>query len=430
MPRALYSLLLYLIQPLIWLRLFLRGQKAPAYRQRWSERYALCMTRRAKLPSGGILLHSVSVGETLAAIPLVRALQSRYPALPITITTMTPTGSERVTATFGQQVSHCYLPYDLPDVMARFYRHLQPVLVVVMETELWPNMIHQAHQRGIPLIVANARLSERSAKGYGKIRSLMAQTLPEITQIAAQTTDDGARFIQLGLPKSHLTITGSIKFDISVSPELHVQSQQLRQQWAAQRLVWIAASTHQGEESLILQAHQALLHTHPDLLLIIVPRHPERFAEVIAQTVGTGLSCITRSSGDIPTSATHVVIGDSMGELMLLYGIADIAFVGGSLIERGGHNPLEPAAHGIPIIMGPHRFNFKEIGEKLTTAQTLTTVSDAHSLTTTLQQLLQDSALRTTQGHNALAVLKQNQGALERLLQVIDQHLSQQGNRS
>lgn len=420
MLQSLYTFLLYLIQPLIWIRLWLRGRKIPAYRQRWAERYGFC---DGKVEPGGILLHSVSVGETLAAIPLVRALRYRYPTLPITVTTMTPTGSERTQSAFGKDVHHVYLPYDLPDAINRFLNTVRPRLVIIMETELWPNIITALYKRDIPLVVANARLSARSANGYQKLGRFMRMLLQRITLIAAQNAEDGERFIKLGLKRSQLTITGSLKFDISVTPELAARAITLRSQWASRRPVWIASSTHEGEERIILQAHRQLLTRFPDLLLILVPRHPERFKSVEEMGQKSHFATTLRSSGEIPSAATQVVIGDTMGELMLLYGIADLAFVGGSLIERGGHNPLEPAAHAIPVLMGPHTFNFKDICSKLQKAEALLTVTDAASLEKEITRLLTDDSYRRYYGHHAVNVLRENQGALQRLLQLLEPYL-------
>ncbi|WP_312462316.1 lipid IV(A) 3-deoxy-D-manno-octulosonic acid transferase [Pantoea endophytica] len=408
---TLYTALLYLIQPLIWLRLWLRGRKAPAYRKRWAERYGYCS---GKVLPHGIVLHSVSVGETLAAVPLVRALRHRYPTLPITVTTMTPTGKD---------VHHVYLPYDLPGSINRFLDTVDPRLVIIMETELWPNIIRILHQRKIPLVIANARLSERSAKGYKKLGGFMRDLLQRITLIAAQNAEDGDRFLSLGLKRSHLTVTGSLKFDISVTPELAAKAVTLRRQWASRRPVWIATSTHEGEEAIVLDAHRRLLQQFPDLLLILVPRHPERFKDACDLTQKRGFSFILRSSGEIPSSSTQVVIGDTMGELMMLYGIADLAFVGGSLVERGGHNPLEPAAHAIPVLMGPHIWNFKDICAKLQQAEGLITVTDVVSLQKEVANLLQDDDYRRYYGRHAVEVLHQNQGALQRLLQLLEPHL-------
>ena len=420
--ELLYTTLLYLIQPFVWVRLLLRSRKAPAYRKRWLERYGFC---RGKVAPDGILLHSVSVGETLTAIPLVRALRHRYPNLPITVTTMTPTGSERAQSAFGKNVHHVYLPYDLPGAMSRFFDTTRPKLVIVMETELWPNMITILHKRKIPLVIANARLSERSARGYKKLGHFTRRLMSRITLIAAQNEEDGQRFIDLGLKRNQLTVTGSLKFDISVTPELAARAITLRSQWAPHRKVWIAASTHDGEEQIILEAHRKLLESFPDLLLILVPRHPERFADAQALVRKAGFSYILRSSNEIPSSSTQVVIGDSMGELMLLYGIADIAFVGGSLVERGGHNPLEPAAHAIPVLMGTHTFNFKDICAKLQQAGGLITVTDGEAIVKEVSTLLTDEDYRLYTGHHAVEFLHQNQGALQRLLQILQPYLPQ-----
>ncbi len=423
--ESLYTALLYLIQPFVWLRLLLRSRKAPAYRKRWAERYGFC---RGKVAPDGIMLHSVSVGETLAAIPLVRALRHRYPTMPITVTTMTPTGSERVQSAFGKNVHHVYLPYDLPCAMNRFLDTVRPKLVIVMETELWPNMITALHNRKIPLVIANARLSERSAKGYKKLGNFTRRLMSKITLIAAQNEEDAGRFLELGLKRSQLTVTGSLKFDISVTPELAARAITLRRQWAPRRKVWIATSTHDGEESIILDAHRQLLAKFPDLLLILVPRHPERFKDAKDLVQKNGFSYTLRSSGEIPSGSTQVVIGDSMGELMLLYGIADLAFVGGSLVERGGHNPLEPAAHAIPVLMGPHIFNFKDICARLQQADGMITVSDAGSLVNEITTLLTDEDYRLYYGRHAVEVLHQNQGALQRLLQLLQPYLPQRSH--
>lgn len=420
-----YQVLLYLIQPMIWLRLLLRSRKAPAYRKRWAERYGYCT---GKVRPSGIMLHSVSVGETLAAIPLVRALRHHYPYLPITMTTMTPTGSERVQSAFGKDVHHVYLPYDLPGSIKRFLDQVDPKLVIIMETELWPNLINVLYQRHIPLVIANARLSSRSAAVYKKIGGFVRNILHRITLIAAQNQEDGDRFVEIGLKRSQLTVTGSLKFDISVTPELAARAVTLRRQWAPRRPVWIATSTHDGEERILLAAQRKLLEKHPDLLLILVPRHPERFSTAKDLVQKAGFSYILRSRSEIPSGSTQIVIGDTMGELMLLYGIVDLAFVGGSLVERGGHNPLEAAAHAIPVLMGPHTFNFNDICAKLSQAKGLITVADIDSLVKEVETLLTDEDYRRYYGRHAVEVLYQNQGALQRLLQLLEPHLPPRGH--
>ncbi|MDF7666822.1 lipid IV(A) 3-deoxy-D-manno-octulosonic acid transferase [Orbaceae bacterium ESL0727] len=421
--QIVYTVLLYLIQPLIWLRLLWRSRKIPAYRKRIAERYGFC---KDKVKPDGILVHAVSVGETVAAIPLIQALQKIYPTYPITVTTMTPTGSERVTTLLGDRVSHVYLPYDLPDAMHRFLSQLRPKLVIIMETELWPTLICQLHKRHIPLIIANARLSARSAKGYAKLGNTIRHLLTKIPLIAAQNRADGDRFLQLGLPANQLAITGSIKFDIHLTNEQKQRIAALKAQWQIKRPVWIAASTHTGEDERILATFKQLLTTYPDLLLILVPRHPERFRTVEKLIRDQQLSYCCLSQKGVLTAQTQVVLGDTMGELMQLYGLADIAFIGGSLIERGGHNPLEPALHHLPIIMGEHFFNFKVIGEQLLAANGMIICDNTTaSLYSVIDKLLKDPHYRTQIGENSYQILKQNQGALDRLLTLIKGYLPQ-----
>lgn len=420
MLQFLYVVILYLIQPLILCRLWIKGQKVRGYRERWGERYGFC---KGKLKPNGILLHAVSVGEALSSVNLVKKLRLLYPTLPITLTTTTPTASARIQSIFGEEIYHVYLPYDLPCAMSRFLNNVKPKLVIVMETELWPTMIKQLHVRSIPLILANARLSSRSVSGYKKVNKFVYKLLDCLTLVAAQSEEDGARFIELGLKPSKLVIMGNIKFDISVAPEIASRSSTLRKQWVQDRHLWIAASTHEGEEELILEAYQQLLFSFPKLLLIIAPRHPERFSAVEGLVRKKGLNYILRSQKGTPSNETQVVIGDTMGELMLLYGIADLAFVGGSLIENGGHNPLEPAAQSLPILMGPYVSNFKEICRKLNEANALITVTDAVSLRNQVAFLLGNEKKRKDYGRNAEKVLRQNQGALQHLLDLIESYL-------
>lgn len=424
MTRTLYTFLFSLALPLILLRIWLRGRKLPAYRQRMSERLAM------KLPSlqpDGIWVHAVSVGESVAAAPMVRALLEQYPDLPVTITCMTPTGSERIRALFGERVQHCYLPWDLPWAVRRFLDVLRPRLGVIMETELWPNYIHQCHQRGIPVILANARLSARSARGYGRLSSLTAPMLDQLDGIAVQTEVEAQRFVALGAREESICVTGSIKFDLVVEPELLARAHELREVWgAALRPVWIAASTHAGEEQIILQAHRQLLRVRPDALLLLVPRHPDRFEAVNELCSQEGFACVRRSSGWMPSGNDQVMLGDSMGELLFLYALADVAFVGGSLVASGGHNLLEPAALRLPVISGPHLFNFQDIAALLDDAGALRKVMDASTLAAEVQLLLEDKALRDELGASARRVVQQNQGALARLLLLLEQRLSTQ----
>ena len=419
MNRALYTLLLHLGLPLVAGRLAWRAWRAPAYARRIGERFALGLP---PLQTGGIWLHAVSVGESIAAAPLIRQLLARYPQLPITITCMTPTGSERIQALFAGseyagRVQHCYLPYDLPWAAARFLERAQPRLAVVMETELWPNHIHQCARRGIPVALANARLSERSARGYARFAKLTAPMLAELSLIAVQTAAEAERFRSLGARPECVEVTGSIKFDLTIDPALPVRASELREQWgASSRPVWIAASTHAGEDEIVLAAHRLLLEQRPEALLILVPRHPERFAAVFELCQRQGFATRRRSSGAAVLAGDQVLLGDTMGELLFLYALADLAFVGGSLVGNGGHNLLEPAALGKPVLSGPHLFNFLEIAAQLREAGALLEVADAVGLAQRVDRLWREPAEAQSMRAAGLAVMQANQGALARLL--------------
>jgi 3-deoxy-D-manno-octulosonic-acid transferase len=419
MNRSLYTLLFHLGLPLVAGRLAWRAWRAPAYSRRIGERFALGLPT---LRPGGIWLHAVSVGESIAAAPLVRELLARYPQLPITISCMTPTGSERIQALFGgpeyaDRVQHCYLPYDLPWAAARFLDRVQPRLAVIMETELWPNHIHQCARRGIPVALANARLSERSARGYARFAKLTAPMLAELSLVAVQTAAEAERFRSLGARPECVEVTGSIKFDLRIDPELLDRAAALRGQWQAEsRPVWIAASTHAGEDEIVLAAHRQLLKLNPDALLILVPRHPERFGSVFELCQRQGFSTQRRSSGAPLAAGDQVLLGDTMGELLFLYALADLAFVGGSLVANGGHNLLEPAALGKPVLSGPHLFNFLEIAAQLREAGALREVADADDLAQQIEQLWRAPEATQAMREAGLAVMQRNQGALARLL--------------
>jgi 3-deoxy-D-manno-octulosonic-acid transferase len=372
---------------------------------------------------GGIWVHAVSVGESIAAAPMIRALLVRYPQLPITVTCMTPTGSERIKAMFASEprIQHCYLPYDLPWAAGRFLDRVRPVLGIIMETELWPNHINQCARRGIPVVLANARLSERSARGYGKFAGLTRPMLAQMSLIAVQTEAEAQRFRDLGARPECVAVTGSIKFDLSINPQLLQDAAQLREQWQAkQRPIWIAASTHGGEDESVLSAHRQLLASHPDTLLILVPRHPERFNSVHDLCVQQGFATVRRSAKQPVSPEISVLLGDTMGELLFLYALADIAFVGGSLVPNGGHNLLEPAALAKPVLSGPHLFNFLEIAALLRNAHALTEITDAASLSAAVQRLLDQPQLARSMADAGLQVMKANQGALQRLLDGIE----------
>ncbi|CAH0269162.1 3-deoxy-D-manno-octulosonic acid transferase [Pseudomonas sp. Bi123] len=416
MNRTLYTALFYLGLPLVAIRLWLRARKAPAYAKRIGERFSLALPA---MKPDGLWVHAVSVGESIAAAPMIRALLQRYPTLPITVTCMTPTGSERIQALFANEprIQHCYLPYDLPCAAARFLDRARPKLAVIMETELWPNHIHQCAKRGIPVALANARLSEHSAKGYGRFHKLTRPMLAEMSLFAVQTEAEAQRFRDLGARPETVEVTGSIKFDLTIDPQLLQRAAELRGQWQAQdRPVWIAASTHEGEDEVVLDAHRRLLANHPDALLILVPRHPERFNPVFELCRQKGFTTVRRSTGEPVTADTSVLLGDTMGELLFLYALADSAFVGGSLVPNGGHNLLEPAALAKPVLSGPHLFNFFEIAAQLRSAGALAEVDDAEGLALAVQRLFELPRDAQRMAEAGLKVMRTNQGALQRLL--------------
>jgi 3-deoxy-D-manno-octulosonic-acid transferase len=417
--RYLYTFLLYLAMPFIFLRLFWRSRKLRDYRLRLGERLGFYPYKLEQ----SLWVHAVSVGETIAAVPLIKSLKAKYPDLPLLVTTMTPTGAARVKAAFGDTVHHAYLPYDMPGAINRFLQTMNPVACIIMETELWPNMLTACAKKNIPVCLTNARLSEKSAAGYGRIASLTKEMLEHVTRICACGQADAERFQALGAGDNQLSITGNLKFDLVLPDGLLEQALQLRNKLGSERFVWIAASTHEGEEEVILAAHQLLCEAHPDALLILVPRHPDRFDE-IAELANADFNVSRRSSNDVIGKGTQVYLGDTMGEMLLMYGASDVAFVAGSLIPRGGHNILEPAALSKPIVTGEHLFNFTEICNKFFQAGALIKVTDADALASQLKSFLSDELGRQEQGKRAREVMDTNRGALARQLNVIESVIS------
>lgn len=423
MPRWLYTLLLYLLLPLVLLRLYLRGRKAPAYRQRWRQRLGVSAPS-SKLPQQPIWLHAVSVGETLAAQPLVAAIRQQWPNRPLLITTMTPTGSERVQALWGDAVHHVYAPYDYPHAISRFLNAWQPAALVIMETELWPNTLAAAKARAIPVLLANARLSEKSAKGYARAGGLTRSLMHSLSKVAAQDQATATRFQDLGLPAEKMSVTGSVKFDLSLPDDLPQQAKQLLSQWRLQeREVWVAASTHEGEDYQVLSAHQKLLQSSPDALLILVPRHPERFQQVANVVMQHSFEMSRRSQQQTVGPQTQVLLADTMGELLLWLAMANVAFVGGSLVPVGGHNTLEPLALSVPTLTGPHYMNFQVINDALIKAGALAVVQNSDELADAVLQLLNDTALVQQRRLAAEQVMSANRGAVQRQLALLQQLL-------
>lgn len=416
--RRLYTIIYALLLPFAFMRLYWRGRRNPPYRRHWLERLGYSELRLKEC----IWVHAVSLGETIAAEPLIRRLLVDYPHENIVLTSLTPTGRARAATIKHERIFYCHLPYDLPGLLRRFYRRVHPKLLIIMETELWPNLLAVTRQANIPVILANARLSEKSARGYGRVAAMTRQMLHNVNTVAVQNGVDGERFVRIGLPKERLTVTGSIKFDLSLPADLDARAAQLRQMWT-NRPVWIAASTHPNEEEQILAAHRLVLAQLPAALLILVPRHPERFAGVKQLCELQGFEVVTRSSGRAVSPETPIYLGDSMGELMLYYAAAQVAFVGGSLVATGGHNPLEPAALGVPVICGPHVFNFAEITRLLIAAGAEIQINNSAALAQRLIELLQDPALRQAIGGKAVQVVAANRGALDKLCQVVAHYL-------
>jgi 3-deoxy-D-manno-octulosonic-acid transferase len=423
---GLYSLVLHLAFPVTLYHLIWRGMHQREYLHRWSERYAW-FEGRPRL-EGAIWVHAVSVGEVLAARPLVDGLLARYPDRPLLVTTITPTGSERVRALWGDRVHHVYLPYDLGSMVRRFLDHARPALAVIVETEIWLNLYVECGRRGIPLVMVNARLSQRSLRGYLPVRSLARMAMQAVSLIAAQSTADASRLARIGADPERIVVTGNLKYDLALPPHAAEQAANWRRGWGAQRPVWIAASTHPPEEEAVLDAHARFLARHPDGLLLWAPRHPERFAPVAEAVRARGFSLRTRSAQRLPGPATQVFVIDTIGELLGFFAAADVAFVGGSLCEVGGHNTLEPAALGVPSVVGPHTFNFAEVTRRLRDAEALVQVDDAVAMGDALIGLIGDAGRRAAMGAAGRTQVGEMSGALDRTLALIDGVL--QGRRA
>ena len=417
-----YTGLLYLLLPLVLLRLLWRSLRAPAYRERLGERFGFF--EGAPLP-GGIWIHAVSVGEVQAIEPLVRHLQKQHPELAITLTTSTPTGSERARVLFGRDLFHVYFPYDLPWSLKRFLRRIQPCMLVMVETEIWLNLLQLCDEQGIITLLANGRLSERSARGYARLGGFSRRVFGLIRAVAAQSTADAERFVQLGVPRERVQVTGSIKFDMRIPASVQEQAQVVKLLLGEDRPVWIAASTHEGEEEQVLAAHARILEKIPSALLLLVPRHPERFERVAALLQRQGYRFVRRSALVPCEPATQVFLVDTMGELPLFLGVADVAFIGGSLVETGGHNMLEAAAQGVPVVFGPHVFNFTAIASLLRKKEAAVQVRDSNELAEVVSAWLGDASERARIGENGRRAVEGNRGALERLVEIVEELLRQ-----
>ena len=358
--RFFYTLLLALVAPLLLFGLYKSKPNKPKFGKRWKEHFGI--TPQIKSNQRPIWIHAVSVGESIAAVPLIKEIKKQNPDQTIVVTTTTSTGAEQIEK-LGALVEHRYMPIDFSFAVKGFLKAVNPTQMLIIETELWPNTLNVVNKAEIPITVVNARLSEKSCNNYAKVQPLFNLLHPCLTKILCQTESDAARFECLGVDKNKLAITGSIKFDIQISDEVREKGKALRAELGANRPVWIAASTHKGEDEQVLDAHQKVLEAHPNALLIIVPRHPERFDRVFELCQAQGFETVRRTSQSSQSESTQVYLGDTMGEMLILIGAADICFMGGSLIgdKVGGHNVLEPAALGVPVITGPSYYNFTEI---------------------------------------------------------------------
>ncbi|CAM3726568.1 lipid IV(A) 3-deoxy-D-manno-octulosonic acid transferase [Vibrio aquimaris] len=414
MIRILYTVLLSLAAPFLLYGLFRTKPGKPTVGKRWKEHFGFS----DKLSHGNepVWIHASSVGETIAVTQFIREFKKQNPKQTILLTTTTPTGAKQAES-LSELVEHRYAPVDLPFAIKRFLKSFNPKKLLIVETELWPNLIHYTHQAGIPITVLNARLSEKSYLGYKRILPLFSSMAQKLSRVLCQFEDDAERFIKLGVPTANVLITGSIKFDITITNESILASNKLRDTLGGSRPIWIAASTHAGEDELLLSAHSSILESRPDTLLILVPRHPERFVDV-TKLCAEQFTTIARSSGEKVSLSTQVYVGDSMGEMMLLLGTADICFMGGSLLGKkvGGHNLLEPAALGLPTLTGPSYYNFKDVTNSLIEIGGCKVVNNSAEIAAAINEALNDQMYLKEAGEASKKFVELNSGAVARTL--------------
>ena len=420
MARFLYSLLISLLSPLFVLRLFVKSVNEPGYRRQWWRRFALGMPSRMRSGDGLIWVHAVSVGELLAVAPLVERMLQEWPDKAVLITNTTPTGSEQTQKLFGDRVEHTWFPFDTPLVTGAFLRHWSPQLVVMVETEIWPNVMASAHEQGIPVALVNARLSARSARGYARLGDFTRETLKGFSLIAAQSKSDDRRFRRIGADPDAMQVVGSIKFDIDLAArqgQLEIIKSELGSDIQS-RPLWAAASTHPGEEQLVIDAYQALTHRGIATRLLLAPRHPNRTADIIKLLDKAGLSYQRRSEQEAVNIDTDVLIIDTLGELSAFLGLADAAFIGGSLVPRGGHNPIEAAAWGCAVITGPHVINFATIVRDMERSGAIRVVIDQQELADRLASVWEGDK-QDSDAKRAQTFIETRRGATRRQLDLL-----------
>ncbi len=420
--RFFYNLLTYLLLIPVLGYWVVRGIRNRSYFGRLGQRFGIGFPAMKR----SIWVHAVSVGEVVAAAPLIHALADRYPGRRILVTTVTPTGAERVSDLFGDSVQHAYIPFEFPHAVNAFFRAVNPEAALIIETEIWPNLYRGCGIRKIPLILVSARISTKSIPGYRKMLPLIRETLSHGIIIAAQSQTDADRFLSLGAAPERTCVMGNIKFDVDPDPDVHERGKAERDPLFGERPVWIAASTHEGEEELVLEVHRELRARHRDLLLVLVPRHPERFAAVRELVSKSGMSVVSRTEKR-PAGDAEVFLCDTMGEVPVFYAASDIAFVAGSFAMVGGHNLLEPAALGVPVITGPHNYNAQDIADLLIGEGGCRRVESASELAATVNELLEDPDGANRLGNRGREILDRNRGALERLLVLLDPLLVEEG---
>jgi 3-deoxy-D-manno-octulosonic-acid transferase len=422
--RLIYNSLYTILLPLVFFRLWLRGRRLPSYKERWSERLGFVPFPPLE---NVIWLHAVSVGEIVSVIPLIRSLQEST-SLPILVTTTTPTGSSRLQAAFkdkmGSNLYHCYFPFDIFWVWSKFFSRINPKLLILMETEIWPSLLHQCKVKNIPVIIANARLSPKSCQRYRNIRNMLKEILDPVRIILTQSELDKQNFVSIGYDESKTKSTGNIKFDLNLPIYLDQEAKTLRQHLGDNRYVFVAASTHDGEEEIIISAYKKLKKDIPELLCLLVPRHPDRFKQVSNICLQSGLKISTRSGMQPVSPDVDIFLGDSMGEMLLFYATSDLAFVAGSLKPIGGHNLLEPAALGLAILTGHHLFNFREISQKLFNNNGAILVNNEMELVDNILKLYKNPLEAAKIGKNALQVIEDNKGAMQRQINEISRYLT------
>lgn len=419
--RLLYTLVVYFLAPFVLLRLFWLSLKNSACRTRWQERFGFFSWANSDKPV--LWIHAVSVGEVNAATPIINRLLEQYPRYQIIVTTVTPTGAMTLAQQFENDIKHLYLPYDVPFAVKRFLNIIQPSILITMETEIWPNLYSACQRSDIPILIINARLSEKSSKGYRLVSGLMKQTLMKVNVIAAQTKKDAERFVSFGADKNKVFVTGNLKFDITVPHSVSEQAESLKRYFSVNRLVWIAASTQEGEEEIVISAHKKILKKYPDAILILAPRHPDRINKVAMLCDTAEVKYIKRTEQQRFSREYNVYLLDTLGELQLHYAAAQLAFVGGSLVKTGGQNMMEPASLGLPVISGLHTYNFTEITELLSEQEALILVSNEVELANEVCGLLNDANRRHNIGEKARQVIESNKGNIDRLMEIITPYI-------